>query len=144
MFSFDRIGRKVNGARAQTSIRRRRSKFIRPCLEQLEDRRLLSDYPLTASGINIAPVEGASFSGAVASFTDADPTPNIGDFSATIAWGDGATSTATIAANGSGGFNVNGSHAYGSEGSYATSVTINDAGGSTATATAAATVPMRH
>jgi hypothetical protein len=107
MFLFHRFGKKVKGPGNEKGISRPRCQFFRPGLEQLEERTLLSDYPLTAAGLNITPVEGASFSGSVASFTDADPSPNIGDLSATITWGDGATSTGTVTADGSGGFNVN-------------------------------------
>jgi PKD repeat protein len=100
----------------------------------------VADAPLAASGLNVGATEGASFSGAVASFTDANPGAVAGDFSAVIAWGDGTTSSGTVTANGSGGFVVSGSHTYAEEGSYPVSVTISDAGGSSATATVSAAV----
>jgi hypothetical protein len=58
----------------------------------------------------------------------------------TINWGDGIRSTGIVAANASGGFTVTGSHAYGEEGSYAVTVQVADAGGSSANASSAATV----
>src|SRR5262249_17611134 len=64
-----------------------------------------------------------------------------GDFTATIDWGDGtATSAGSIAANGSGGFDVSGAHTYDHAGSKAPVVTITGAGGGTTHATATVTV----
>src|SRR5262249_38635319 len=88
----------------------------------------------------ISAVEGSSFSGVVANFTDGNPSAGARDFSATISWGDGTTSTGTISANNFGGFDVTGSHAYTIEGDLALSVTITDIGGSTATANGMAAV----
>lgn len=87
-------------------------------LEQLEDRALLSvtiaplSPPTATEGISTGTV-------VVAHFTDANPTPNITDFTATIHWGDGSTGTATssndgIVASGDG-FDVQGSHTYSEE-----------------------------
>jgi hypothetical protein len=79
--------------------------------------------------------EGVPFSGAVATFTDANPTPDIADYTATITWGDGGTSTATAANGGitvSGGvFTVKGSHTYTQPGTTAGSfsVLVSDVGG---------------
>jgi hypothetical protein len=100
----------------------------------------VSDAPLTPSGKAVTPVTGSSFAGVVASFTDADPNGTAGDYTATITWGDGQTSAGTIAANGSGGFNVSGTNTYAADGIYAITVTITDAGGSTATASTTAYV----
>jgi hypothetical protein len=47
------------------------------------------------------------------SFTDADdPSATAASFTATINWGDGATTPGTILSNGNGGFLVTGSHTY--------------------------------
>jgi hypothetical protein len=124
----------------------------------------IGDAPLSASGTPVHVVEGDSFSGQVATFTDANPNATIYDFppivhtapfdgtpgfdsgSATIDWGDG---TPVDQGNGAvtqpGGigtpFVVSGfNHKYAKAGSYTISVTINDVGGSTATTTATATV----
>ena len=90
------------------------------------------DPPLTATGLNIQ--SGKSFSGVVATFTDTNPSyPAASDFTATIQWGDGHSSTGAIAGAG-GGFSVSGSHTYRKPGIYAVTVTIKDVGGSTAIA----------
>jgi PKD repeat protein len=100
----------------------------------------VADAPLTAAGLAVSATEGASFSGTVASFTDANPAATSGDFSAVITWGDGTTSAGTVTANPAGGFLVSGSHTYGEEGSFPVSVSISDAGGSSATAGSTASV----
>ena len=74
-------------------------------------------------------VEGAAFSGSVATFTDADPHGTVTDYTATIDWGDGTTSAGGI--SGSGPFTVLGTHVYEEEGTYSVNVYIADAGGST-------------
>jgi len=99
----------------------------------------VADAPLSATAVAITSPEYATFSGLVATFTDADPNGTAADYTATIAWGDGVTSAGTIAASG-GGFIVSGSHAYGEDGTHTFTATIADAGGSTATAGAAANI----
>src|SRR5207253_1962717 len=100
----------------------------------------VADAPLHATGKSLSPVEGASFSGIVATITDDDPAGTAADYSASITWGDGHSSTGSMSANGSGGFDVSGTNTYAEEGSYAISVAIADVGGSTATASSTATV----
>jgi IPT/TIG domain len=100
----------------------------------------VTDAPLTASPVNFTAIAGTQFSGSVAIFTDANPGGTVSDFSATIAWGDGTTSTGTVAAGTSGGFVVSGTHTYTSTGSFKASVTISDIGGSSAVANDTATV----
>jgi hypothetical protein len=99
----------------------------------------VADASITVTGAPVNAVEGASFSGAVASFVDADPNGVASDFSATINWGDQTSSTGTIAANGSGGFSVNGTHVFAEEGASVT-VTLSDAGGASASATSSGSV----
>lgn len=93
----------------------------------------VTDAPLTAIGREITPIEDASFVAVVASFLDANPYANTNDFSASIIWGDGITSSGTIVDLGINGFAVMGSHTYTNQGLYFMTVTINDTGGSTAT-----------
>jgi ELWxxDGT repeat protein len=100
----------------------------------------VADAALTLTGTPLASTEGALFSGAVGSFTDANPSAAAKDFTATIAWGDGQTSSGTVQANASGGFQVRGSHTYAEEGTYSVVVTLQDVGGSRATGTGLATV----
>lgn len=79
-------------------------------------------------------ISSQSFSGAVATFTDANSGATAADFTATINWGDGATTAGTISGSGSGPYSVNGSHTYSSAGLFTVTVSITDDGGSTATA----------
>ena len=53
----------------------------------------VADAPLSASADNISAVPGVAFSGTVATFTDADPSAPLSDYSVTIDWGDGSKST---------------------------------------------------
>ena len=96
---------------------------------------------LSATGIPVSATAGVQFTGAVATFTDANSESVAPDFTATIDWGDGASTTAgTIGSAAGGGFTVTGSHTYASGGAYPTSIAIKDVGGTTATATSTATV----
>ena len=99
----------------------------------------VADAPLTATALPISATEGAPITATVATFTDANPNAAVGDFTATINWGDGTTSTGTITEQ-NGVFSVAGTHTYAEEGKDPISVTITDVGGSTATATSTATV----
>ena len=100
----------------------------------------VADAALTATGTPFSAVEGSSFSGVVANFTDANPNAVATDFSATTTWGDGSTSSATVASDGVGGFNVSGSKAYAEAGSYTFTVSIHDVDGGNASATGTATI----
>jgi hypothetical protein len=107
---------------------------------------------LSAQGVPQTPTQGAGFDNAlVATLSDANPRAKPTDFSATIDWGDGQTTTGTVSrADGTQTFLVRGSHVYASSGSFSVRVTINDstpAGdvpGSTVTAvtTASVSAPM--
>jgi hypothetical protein len=96
----------------------------------------VADAALTAQGKTIYGAKGVSLTKTVATFTDADPGGIASDYTATIHWGDGTTSTGTI----SGHFTVTGGHTYASTGTKAISVTITDAGGASATATGKANI----
>jgi hypothetical protein len=93
---------------------------------------------LTATGITFAPIEGQSFSGTVATFTDTNTANVAGDFTATIVWGDGSSSPGTVSGS-NGAFTVTGSHTYADEGANSVSVTLTDDAPGTATATAQST-----
>lgn len=95
---------------------------------------IVVDAPLTATGATVSATQGVDFNGVLASFTDANPNATASEFTATILWGDGATSAGTIAANADGSFAVTGEHTYTTEGSYPLAISILDQGGSTATA----------
>jgi hypothetical protein len=100
----------------------------------------VNNAAITTTATAINPVEGSSFSGQVAHFTDANTLASAGDFTASINWGDGATTAGTVVANAGGGFDVNGTHTYTEEGAPNVTVTITGAGGGTSNDTAAATV----
>jgi hypothetical protein len=99
-----------------------------------------------ATGVDVSPVVGQSFTGVVAAFSDGLDV-NPGDFTATINWGDNSPSTSgiiafagtTSATNISGQvvnvslLTVTGTHTYATAGSYSISVTITDAGNNKAT-----------
>ena len=93
----------------------------------------------TAGLIVIPPgglVEGQSYSGPVATFTDSGfPTNTAADLTATINWGDGTTTAGTLVGDGAGGFTVSGAHTFAEEGSTPISVTVADDAPGTATAT---------
>src|ERR1043165_7959028 len=92
-----------------------------------------ADFNATAT----LPVNGVK----VASFIDYDTTKTAASFTATINWGDGtAPAAGPVADNGSGGFNVTGSHNHAVAGSYAVSVQIADTDENFANANANATV----
>jgi hypothetical protein len=106
-------------------------------------------FDITGSGFVTLAINGTSFTGTegsttgtttVATFTDANPNATASDFTATINWGDGTSTTGTVVAQNGGGFAVDGAHTYADEGQYKVGVTINDVGGGTASATSTATV----
>jgi PKD repeat protein len=106
----------------------------------------VADAPLIATGRTI--VASNPVSATVASFIDTDPTNTPGDsnqdpsdFTATINWGDGNTSSGTIVPNGTG-FDVTGTHTYSASdlGSQTLSIHICDVGGACADATSNLTV----
>jgi hypothetical protein len=100
----------------------------------------VADAPLTASPVTVNSKEGASFSGVVGNFRDGNSNPDLADFSASIDWGDGTTTTGAIAANGAGGFKVTGTHTYAEEGTFAIAISVQDAGGSSTVINSSAVV----
>jgi Galactose oxidase, central domain len=100
----------------------------------------VSDAYLAPSGINFTARKKITFSGPVASFTDADPNGTLTDYAATVNWGDGTTTVGTISAQASGPFQVQGAHQYVRQGTYSVTTQVRDSGGFSATATSTATV----
>jgi uncharacterized repeat protein (TIGR01451 family) len=100
------------------------------------------DAPLSAAASAIKATEGTAFGGTVATFTDADPMPPLGNYTAQIDWGDHTTSAVPAAdiTSSAGVFSVPGNHTYAEQGTYTLTVTINDIGGSSATVQPLATV----
>ncbi|HET9719862.1 MAG TPA: hypothetical protein VFP55_07285 [Solirubrobacteraceae bacterium] len=93
-----------------------------------------AEATITVSPGTIAATTGTPFSGQVASFTDADPLTPASDYTASIQWGDGATTTGTITGSG-GSFSVNGVHTYTAAGSYPLTVVVQETDGTSATGT---------
>ncbi|WP_406699414.1 Ig-like domain-containing protein [Singulisphaera sp. Ch08] len=95
---------------------------------------------LSATGVNVNTTEGQTFTGLVATFTDANPGSLASDFTVTILWGDGHQSLGTVTETDPGVFTVSGTNTYADAGSYALFVTIHDQDGRTVLAAATATV----
>jgi uncharacterized protein (TIGR03118 family) len=96
--------------------------------------------PLVVTGTDFPWLEGRQTVRELAAFTSTAAGATASNFSATINWGDGASSAGTVTATGNGDFLVVGTHAYTEEGSDAVSVSIADNGGNTATIAETATV----
>jgi hypothetical protein len=84
-------------------------------------------------------IEGATLTGPLATFTDANPNAPPSDFSATIQWGDGTSSNGTIAVTG-GQVTVSGTHAYVEDGNDTITVVLHDHGGQQASGQVAVVV----
>ena len=81
----------------------------------------------SAHPANFTASQGVSTSPLVATFIDYDNTKTAASFTASINWGDGtAPSAGTITANGTGGFNVTGTHTYVNPGTFNVDVTVAD------------------
>lgn len=98
------------------------------------------DATLSITGTHIVSTEGITFSGTVATFSDANSLATPSDFTATITWGDGDTTSGTVAGNGASGFTVSGQHAYVEGGAYSLHITVKDVGGSSASGFASANI----
>jgi hypothetical protein len=99
-----------------------------------------SANPLVITGGVIQATEGMTFTGAVAAIGSAATGAVAGDFTATIGWGDGTSSTGTLTATGNGGFLVLGHHDYTEEGTETVTVTVADNSSHTVSSTASAQV----
>ena len=107
----------------------------------------IADAPLTAQGLDASVGTGDNTSSVpLASFTDADPAPSLGNFSAVIDWGDEAIDGGFAQSQGSiveepdGSFAVEGTHAYAAAGTYTATVYINDNAGNYAQSASTVTV----
>ena len=75
---------------------------------------IVNEAPLIdPTAVPIVGTEGVEFVGVtVGSFVDTNPLAIETDFKATIDWGDGSSGSGTVQSNGTGGFDVIGSHKY--------------------------------
>jgi hypothetical protein len=96
---------------------------------------------LTAvGGLTDEAVAGVSANQLLATFTDANPNDAIGNYTATINWGDGTATTTGTVSSLKGAFGVSGSHTYSAVGTYTATVTVTDTDSTTATVTSAISV----
>ena len=87
----------------------------------------VADAALTAGAVSVTGLtEGQAYSGAVTTFSDANPSAAAGDFNAAIDWGNGDRSAGTITGYG-GTFTVSGGTTYYAAGSFPVAVTVTDA-----------------
>ncbi len=90
----------------------------------------LDDVPLTNAAITsltVVPLTGIVVLSA--GFTDANPQASAATEGATIAWGDGTTSTGTVASSGGGIFTISASHVYAANATHPIVVTMIDSFG---------------
>jgi hypothetical protein len=90
--------------------------------------------PLLTAAVNFSATAGAPFSGTVATFATPDQIDSAKAFTAVITWGDGSTSSGTIAGS-NGSFTVTGSHTYAGPVNEVVSVQISHNQSYTTTAT---------
>jgi hypothetical protein len=83
-----------------------------------------TDLVAAGRGLAASAESGTAATMSVARFGDATTVNHMNDYRATITWGDGSSSTGTIANGGNGWLVVNGTHEYANPGSYETSTTI--------------------
>lgn len=94
----------------------------------------IADAPLTGVPLTLSATAGTALSGPLASFSDGNAAATASDFTATVEWGDGVTTSGTVSAD-SGAFIVLGSHVY-SDAAPLTApirIIVNDDGGSSTT-----------
>jgi hypothetical protein len=101
---------------------------------------VVHDARLSATGAGFNASTNMAVAATVANFTDGNAAAAVGDFSASIAWGDGTSTAGTVVTAPGGGFAVTGSHTYLHTGTFTVAVTINDVGGSQASVSATAKV----
>jgi hypothetical protein len=123
-----RTSKKVNSGHDCRRRSAHASRLLRR-LESLEPRSLLSGTSWSVSPVTFSAQEASPFDTPtaveVAAIADSSGTLNASDFSATIKWGDGATTSGTIVATPQAGtFAVQGAHIYTEEGSDIVRVTV--------------------
>jgi streptogramin lyase len=96
---------------------------------------------LSPDNVSLSAHPGVAFTGTVASFIDPDTLLDASHFTATIGWGDGSTSTGTVAGEG-GEFTVSGTHSYAEEGPFTVSVNLLETAPGTAGVTVTAPVTV--
>jgi hypothetical protein len=95
--------------------------------------------PYSSTSVYIVTPVSQVFSGIVAKFTDTNTSDPASNFTASIDWGDGGTTPATVTGS-NGSFAVHGTYTYQTPGTYAVTVTVADQTGSSFTVTNTASV----
>ncbi len=91
----------------------------------------ISDAPLHSAPVaSFSVPEATTFGATIATFADDDPGGAVGDYGATVAWGDGGSGAAVITVEAGGRFGVFANHRYAQPGAYTAAVGIADVGGS--------------
>jgi hypothetical protein len=85
-----------------------------------------------SGGVEEGVVVDTTATGTWASFSDSNLTTISGDYTATINWGDGSSSTGAVTGS-DGEFIISGSHIYANDGTDTVTITLADQGGSTFT-----------
>ena len=106
---------------------------------------LVADAALTAAGVTLSTTPGQPLAlgnapVTVATFTDVNAAAPASDFTASIDWGDGTETEGDVVGTSPGQFAVQGTHVYANAGGYPVQVTIDDEGGSSASATSTVNV----
>ena len=106
----------------------------------------VGDAPLETEGAPSIPANPGVSTGVVtvATVLDANPHPDLSDFTATIDWGDGSATPGSVNAVGTGTgqtIYIEGEHTYFLPGDYQIKTLVNDAGGSSTIALAEAVTP---
>ena len=104
---------------------------------------VVTDAPLSGSGMPISASSGQPFTATVANFSDANPAGSAGpggDDSATIDWGDSTPPSAGTISASNGSFQISASHTYATPGNYSLTIRVSDEGGATTTITTSANV----
>lgn len=87
---------------------------------------------LSGAPVQVQAVEGAQFSGDVATITDKDTSQTASNYVASIGWGDGSQSAGSVVSGPTPGtFRVTGAHTYTASGNVQTTVQITDSDGET-------------
>lgn len=82
------------------------------------------DAPQSLVGVNVNTSIGAGFYSEVASFSDASPSAQAGEFVISIDWGDGTTTSGGNVSSSAGHFQVYGFHDYSHAGAYPITTTV--------------------
>jgi uncharacterized protein (TIGR03118 family) len=90
---------------------------------------MTSDLIGTSFAASPSPVQGASFTGVIAKFTDADKNTDPTQYAASINWGDGTSSQGMITTDPSGGFDVSGTHTFAQAGPIRITAQVGDTDG---------------